>query len=78
MSKHGGKMLKAWRESSGITQTALAEEANLTQGAISKFEDTGQARGETYRKIAAATKGGLTIEDLILGGHVPTAQAEAS
>lgn len=67
MIEHGGKRLRDWRVEQGMTQEDFAALAKISQAAVSKFESTGRARGETYRKIVAATKGALTLDALIMG-----------
>lgn len=55
--------VKIWREHRGLTQTALATKAGLSQSAIAQIEGSGGGSVDTYKKLAAAL--GVDLDDLV-------------
>lgn len=61
-----GRRLRAVRQALGLSQSALAERAGMSQDAISRMETKDRllrARGDTIRRLADALR--VKVSDLI-------------
>ena len=70
-----GQRIKAAREAKGLTQSALADAADVRQGQISKIENgDGSATIETVMRLAAALEVSV---DFLVGHSAPASQSDA-
>lgn len=61
-----GDRIRGWRDRTGITQTALAEAADIGRVTLSRIE-SGQQRGSLATLEAIAKALGLTVGELVVG-----------
>lgn len=78
MSESHCNRLREWRESQGLHQVDLAAMLDVEQSTISRLESGAHfPRRSLAERISEASKGALTVEDLVLGRYLSPAPSKA-